>query len=309
MPPDPICPGEGLDRKIALLEARLEHLFSQAPNGSELKAVFEELQQAERRRVDQERMQALAQMASGFAHDLNNSLTPIIGFSDYLLDTQSSTLLADIRKCLQGIRAAAADIVQVVEQLRQFYRLRDTQEPLDLIDLNHLAVELLNVSIPRSFADPSRSIQIKTHLDPALPTICDSEGDVRIAIHHLVSNALAAMPKGGTLTVATRLHPGAQGNPALVVLEVQDTGHGMNEATRRACLEPFFSTKGPRRRGLGLAVVYGIMRRHQGGMQIESQPNRGTTVRLFFNLAQCPPAGPGTGYHESTAAALAAAFA
>src|SRR5665213_3228044 len=92
------------------------------------------------------------------------------------------------------------------------------------------------------------------------------------------------MPEGGTLTLRTKAGPSAQNasGSEQVHLEVADTGVGMDEATRRRCLEPFFTTKGERGTGLGLAMVYGIVQRHGGDIEIESAPGQGTTFRLLF---------------------------
>src|SRR5260221_729329 len=111
------------------------------------------------------------------------------------------------------------------------------------------------------------------------------------------------MPAGGKITVCTRVtrqdavqnkNNGQQATR--VAVEISDTGTGMNEETRKRCLEPFFSTKGKRGTGLGLAMVYGIMERHEGEIEIETQVGKGTTVRLVFPIRKTPPAnGPAEG--------------
>src|SRR4029077_6800074 len=104
----------------------------------------------------------------------------------------------------------------------------------------------------------------------------------------LVLNAVDAMSEGGKITLKTSvLVPEKNGNrqyPAQVAVDISDTGMGMNEETRKRCLEPFFSTKGKRGTGLGLAMVYGVMERHYGNIEIDSEPGRGTTFRLVFPL-------------------------
>jgi CheY-like chemotaxis protein/anti-sigma regulatory factor (Ser/Thr protein kinase) len=109
------------------------------------------------------------------------------------------------------------------------------------------------------------------------------ESEIREALTNLVFNAIDAMPDGGTLTVRTR---SAQSGASLthVQLEVVDSGVGMDEATRRHCLEPFFTTKGERGTGLGLAMVYGVAKRHNAQIEIDSAPGQGTTARLNFPL-------------------------
>jgi CheY-like chemotaxis protein len=111
-----------------------------------------------------------------------------------------------------------------------------------------------------------------------------AEGEIREALTNLVFNALDAMPAGGTLGFATREGVNGEGLPS-VMLEVSDSGIGMDEPTRRRCLEPFFTTKGDRGTGLGLAMVYGMLQRHGGSIEIDSAPGRGTTMRLVFPQA------------------------
>jgi CheY-like chemotaxis protein/anti-sigma regulatory factor (Ser/Thr protein kinase) len=130
-------------------------------------------------------------------------------------------------------------------------------------------------------------IDTVTDLAPDLPPIAAAENEIREALTNLIFNSVDAMPDGGTLTIRTRRsEPTAtqDGRPGLghVHIEVQDTGRGMDEETRRRCLEPFFTTKGERGTGLGLAMVYGIVQRHSADIEIDSAPGRGTTVRISF---------------------------
>jgi CheY-like chemotaxis protein/anti-sigma regulatory factor (Ser/Thr protein kinase) len=110
------------------------------------------------------------------------------------------------------------------------------------------------------------------------------ESEIREVLTNLVFNAVDAMPQGGTLTLRT------VASPDQARLEVQDTGVGMDEATRRKCLEPFFTTKGERGTGLGLAMVYGIVQRHNANLQIDSEPGRGTRIGILFPVARVIPA-------------------
>ena len=132
-------------------------------------------------------------------------------------------------------------------------------------------------------------MDLRIDLDPALPAVLGVESEIRQALINLILNAVDAMAQGGTLTVRTRLVEIPLGaDPELpgrwVYLEVIDTGAGMDEETRRRCLEPFFATKGNRGTGLGLAMVYGAMHRHDGHVEIESAFGQGTMVRLVFPL-------------------------
>jgi signal transduction histidine kinase len=253
-------------------------------------AAYQELRQGQQRLLQEERLQALAQMASGFAHDLNNALTPIIGYSDFLLDTDA-TLTPESRTYLQSIRTAAGDIAKRVDRLRQFYRVRDEEAPRTSIDLARLARQVIDLTQQRWRDVPSEegiSIKLRTYFERQLPYIRENETEIREAITNLILNALEAMPRGGTLSVKTlgqRSQEKRRDQSAIarVILEVSDTGVGMDEATRQHCLEPFFSTKNLRGSGLGLSMVYGLMRRNGGAVEIESEPGRGTTVQLVFH--------------------------
>ncbi|MFO1499064.1 MAG: ATP-binding protein [Verrucomicrobiota bacterium] len=284
---------ETLQVRMLSAEATFRNLFGQDELEANLQMAYEQLRETQQTVVQQERLRALGQMASGVAHDINNSLTPIIGYSDFLLENLAS-LPDESRNHLQCIRTAAGDIAHMVEQVRQFYRRRDHHEPLQAVELNRIATEVIAMTRPRWRDIPQKEgvvLKIETALTKNLPTVRENEGELREAITNLVLNAIDAMPQGGTLTIGTRvMTPAPQGTSeeraALVALEVKDTGVGMDELTRQRCLEPFFSTKGPRGSGLGLSMVYGLMRRHQGTIEIDSQPGAGTTVRLVFNASQ-----------------------
>jgi CheY-like chemotaxis protein/anti-sigma regulatory factor (Ser/Thr protein kinase) len=120
-------------------------------------------------------------------------------------------------------------------------------------------------------------IELQTELEAGLPVIMGVESEIREALTNLVFNAVDAMPEGGVLTLRTRAVESGQ-----VHMEVSDTGTGMDEHARRRCLEPFFTTKGERGTGLGLAMVYGVMQRHSAEIEIDSAVGKGTTVRLRF---------------------------
>lgn len=126
------------------------------------------------------------------------------------------------------------------------------------------------------------TIEVETRLAPEVPQTVGIESEIREALTNLVLNAVDAMPQGGKITISTDVAGGANGCAKQVVVDVADTGTGMSEETRKRCLEPFFSTKGKRGTGLGLAMVYGVLQRHQGEIEIQSEPGKGTTFRLTF---------------------------
>src|SRR5256884_3049902 len=132
------------------------------------------------------------------------------------------------------------------------------------------------------------AIAMRPELAPDLPAIMGADNEIREALTNLIFNAVDAMPNGGPLTVRTRVAqqqgpPAEEGAvPRFVQVEVIDSGIRMDEDTRRRCLEPFYTTKGERGTGLGLAMVYGAVQRHSAEVEIESAVGAGTTVRLIF---------------------------
>jgi CheY-like chemotaxis protein/anti-sigma regulatory factor (Ser/Thr protein kinase) len=138
---------------------------------------------------------------------------------------------------------------------------------------------------------------MRTELAPDLPAIMGVEHELRDALTNLIFNAVDAMPDGGPLTLRTTVAPKQEPQseePAVakfVQVEVIDAGIGMDEDTRRRCLEPFFTTKGERGTGLGLAMVYGTMQRHSADIEIESEVGIGTTMRFSFAIPTAPAVG------------------
>jgi CheY-like chemotaxis protein len=174
--------------------------------------------------------------------------------------------------------------------MREFYRQREPELVLSRVPLNRLIGQVIELTKARWSDVPlQRGIVIRLEMDlaPELPDIMGAESEIRDALTNLVFNAVDAMPEGGTLTFRTLCVPSRShaGTDTEVHVEVSDTGVGMNEETRRRCLEPFYTTKGERGTGLGLAMVYGMIRRHSADLEIESIVGKGTTVRVLFGVA------------------------
>ncbi len=238
--------------------------------------------------MQQERLKALGQTwASGVAHDINNALSPVVGFSDLIAQTEPSLTDAG-KKHLNYIKTAGEDIAHIVKRLREFYRPRNERESLQSINLGILAKQVIDMMQPR-WRDISQAsgihIEMRTEFDSVAPEFTGIESEVREALTNLILNAVDALPQGGAITVRTRSfeRPVKDGEISMhAVLEVCDTGVGMDEQTQKRCLEPFFSTKGKRGTGLGLAMVYGVVERHEGKIEIESKIGKGTTMRILF---------------------------
>jgi len=247
----------------------------------------EELQRTQEAVMQQERLHALGQMASGIAHDINNAISPVALYTESLLENEPG-LSERTRGYLTTIQRAIDDVAQTVSRMREFYRQREPQMVLRPVDLNLLVGQV--VALTRAhWSDMAQqrgvSIDVRTELTENLPEIRGADNEIREALTNLIFNAVDAMPGGGHITLRTRLaaaHRSNADNPSGVELEVIDSGVGMDEETRARCLEPFFTTKGERGTGLGLAMVYGAVKRHSAEIEIDSAPGRGTTVRLRF---------------------------
>jgi CheY-like chemotaxis protein len=169
--------------------------------------------------------------------------------------------------------------------MRQFYRRREVEEFVP-VHINLAAQQAIELTRPRWRDVPQEqgiTILLQTDFQEDLPAVMGNEGEIRQAVTNLILNAIDAMPEGGTLTLRTR--DGGNGL-AGVVLEVADTGSGMAEEIQERVFEPFFSTKGERGSGMGLATVYGTMQRHGGEVQLISNVGQGTIMRLIFPVHQ-----------------------
>jgi signal transduction histidine kinase/CheY-like chemotaxis protein len=267
-----------------------------------LQAAYDDLRHTQQSLVQQERLRALGQMASGIAHDINNALSPIALYTESLLERESQLSVRG-REQLSTIQRAIDDIAHTVSRMREFYRPRETQAHLAPIDLNALVKQVVELTRARWWDLPQQRgavIDLRTELATPLPRILGAEWEIRDALTNLIFNGIDAMLDGGTLALRTRVHcdhesdnPREPMPPAThVLVEVSDTGTGMDEETRRRCLEPFFTTKGERGTGLGLAMVYGMTQRHSAEFEIDSSVGKGTTIRLVFPVALAEHASP-----------------
>ena len=260
---------------------------NQAQLYSSLHAAYEDLRRTQQVVMQQERLRVLGQMASGIAHDINNAISPVSLYTEILLERE--TLSAQARGYLGTIRRSIDDVAETVGRMREFYRQRETPTALSGVSVNVLVQQVQELTRARwSDIPQQRGIVIHWHNELAdeLPRIMGVESELREALTNLVFNAVDAMPQGGSLTLRTRVSEEQQGTGRVqqVHIEVADTGIGMDEATRRQCLELFFTTKGERGTGLGLPMVYGIAQRHSAELEIDSAPGQGTCVRLTFTV-------------------------
>jgi CheY-like chemotaxis protein/two-component sensor histidine kinase len=227
------------------------------------------------------RLAAVGQLAAGVMHDVNNALNPIMAAA-YLLEANASNPTA-VRDYAVRIAKAAETGAATAARVGRFIR----QEPLqgikdELVDLSTVCDEVVAMTRPL-WAERARGGQIQLRRVLANgATIRGIAGELREALLNLVQNALDAMQTGGTLSIHTDV------NDETVLLEISDSGIGMSAEVRERAFEPFFTTKGQMGTGLGLAEVYGIVKRHRGDVELESQQGQGTTVRMRFPRATLP---------------------
>jgi PAS domain S-box-containing protein len=233
-----------------------------------------------------QKMETLGTLAGGIAHDFNNLLTGIIGYHELAGDSLPAEHPA--RECLAEARHASLRARELVEQILTFGRQSGNAEhvPLDLGSVIEEARRFLRATLP---ANVNIDVDAAPHCSPVM----GDATQIHQVVLNLGSNAAHAMRQnGGTLRIALEpaevspdlaLTLGGPPASSYVRLSVSDTGHGMDESTRRRIFDPFFTTKNTREgTGLGLAVVHGIVRSHRGAIDVESTPGRGSTFHIYL---------------------------
>jgi CheY-like chemotaxis protein/anti-sigma regulatory factor (Ser/Thr protein kinase) len=244
-------------------------------------------------------LRVLGQMASGIAHDINNALSPAALYVQSMRD-QDASLSERSKEQLAIVQRAIEDVASTVGRMREFYRREDSSSHHVPVDVNK-AIEHVIVLTEARWNNMAQErgavINVRAELSPDPPLIMGIESELRDALTNLILNAVDAMGEGGTLTLRSRVHERGK-----VCIEVIDTGAGMDESTRQRCLEPFFTTKGERGTGLGLAMVYGMVERHFGEIEVHSAVGSGTRVSLWFSAASAGQIAEMSGPHRAAAA-------
>lgn len=256
----------------------------------------EELRGAQEQLARNERLRALGELASGVAHDFNNLLASMLGHTQLLLAEHSEGPVADD---LRVIERAALDGAATVRRLQSFAQTSRSL-PSEAVSLSEIIAESLAITRPRWRDEPqSRGVQIEIVRELAeLPPFAGDGPALRELVMNLLINAVDAMPEGGVIRLYTRLLPAEQSplGETTALLELSDTGQGMSDEVRTRIFEPFYTTKGRAGTGMGLAMAYGIVQRHQGVISAQSQPGRGSsfTVLLPTRAAHAEQVAPST---------------
>jgi PAS domain S-box-containing protein len=224
----------------------------------------------EKQMARSEKLSALGQLAMGMAHDFNNLLQAILGHTQLIASDPSRDRLS---KGLATIEQAVRDGVETVGRIRRYAR-REGDSPSETVDLRDVVRQAVEIARPRWADVGMRGARVAVHQDlgPA-PSVRGRAAEFREVLINLVLNAVDAMPKGGTIRLATR----SEGQGA--ILSVSDTGMGIPPELRRHIFEPFFTTK-ETGTGLGLSIVSGIISSHGGTIDVESETGRGTTFTI-----------------------------
>lgn len=274
-----------------------ESILATVRDITEMKRAEAKRQQLEARLQRAEKMEAVAALAGGVAHDLNNVLSGIVGYPDLILMQlpDDSPLVPHIRTMRETGKKAAAIVQDLLTLARRGVSIRE------VLNLNTIVAQYLDSPEYRKMLSYHPGVRIESRLAPDLLNMNGSPIHLAKTLMNLVSNAAEAMPQGGSITVATanryvdQERPGYEEVPEGVycVLEVKDTGIGIAPEDQEKIFEPFFTKKAMGRSGtgLGMAVVWGTVQDHEGFIRLDSAPDRGTTFRLFFPATRTAAAG------------------
>ncbi len=252
-----------------------------------------------------QKMEAVGTLAGGIAHDFNNMLGSITGYTEMVSSEMPEGSQA--RRDLEQVLAASERASELVKRILTFSRKVEVElTPLNLNREVERAVALLRRTIPKM-------ISIQTHLDPGLETILGNAVQLEQVILNLASNAVDAMPEGGRLEIETAnvtldeayCRQDLDARPGrYVLLQVTDTGQGLDEETRRHVFDPFFTTKEVGKgTGLGLSMLYGIVKSHGGHVFCYSEPGQGASFKLYFPVQGWAPGEKAGGPDEPYAPA------
>jgi PAS domain S-box-containing protein len=278
------------------------HFVAQIQDITGRKRAEEQRKKLEEQLRQAQKMEALGTLAGGTAHEFNNILGIIIGYSD--LAKLELAPGHPVARHLEEVLKAGQRAKEIVQQILTFTRQQKDQRELILLHpIVADAVKLIRTTLPVE-------VKIVTDIEPGTSAILGNPTQIHQVIFNLCTNAWHAMKNGAGLIRITQrtvrleetvpaLHPALHAGP-YVRLSIEDNGKGMDAATLARIFEPFFTTKGPGKgTGLGLAVVHGILQAHDGAVVVQSQPGQGTTFHLYFPAelaapAVPSPAGPGS---------------
>ncbi len=242
----------------------------------ELERKYEEEREIQERLVESEKLRALGLMTSGIAHDFNNMLAIITGNID-LIETEEDKDM--ILEKVQIIKKTAKDSAKTIRRLQKYARTKNDKLELRAIKLNNLVREVIEISTPMwkdSVHAKGLSVEIVDTFTEDESIILGDDTDLKEAIINMIFNSVDAMPQGGKIHIATYTKNES------VYLDLSDNGIGMTEETKNRIFDPFFTMKGLDHSGLGMSMLYGTTKRHNGSIDINSALGKGTKITIAF---------------------------
>jgi signal transduction histidine kinase/ActR/RegA family two-component response regulator len=262
---------------VTIFAAHCSVAIENAQLYEEIQDTVKELRATQNQLIQSAKLNALGEMAGGVAHDFNNVLTAILGRTQLLLRRSDN---ADAREALKVIERTALDGAHTVRRIQEFTRLRQDQG-IERVEIDRVLRDVIELIRP-NWEYPSRlqGIRIIPEIDlDSNRAIRGRAADLREVFTNLILNALDAMPEGGELRISSKDENDS------VVVRIADTGVGMDESAKTRAFEPFFTTKADKGTGLGLSVAYGIVTRHGGKIEVETEPGKGTTFLIRIPVA------------------------
>jgi len=274
-------------------QGKVSHVVEYVVDITDQRRLWDQLRQAQK-------LESLGSLAGSVAHDFNNLLSAIIGSAEYILMDMSED--SPYREEIESICRSGEKGAELTRQLLTFSRKRPLATAV--VDLNGIVANLTKI-ISTIIGD---DVSLNVMCGDELWMIKADPGQMDQVLINLAVNSRDAMPQGGVLTITTanilmdeslaQLR-GCDGAGAFVMLEVADTGQGIPEAVRDKIFDPFFSTKGEKGTGLGLATVYGIVKQHSGCVALESEEGKGTTITVYLPATEDTDMNDPVSTHEA----------
>jgi two-component system NtrC family sensor kinase len=242
----------------------------------------QKLSEAQRQIYQSQKLAAVGQLAAGVAHEINNPLTGVLSYSSYLLKRAEDK--PEFKEDLEVIVRETVRCRGIVKGLLDFSRQSPPEKhDSDINEIVERAIRIVQAQIDE------RRVELKRTLRADLPKVHVDANQVQQVLVNLLLNANDSMGAGGQLTLTTGLVQdggAAAAQAKSIEIRVSDTGCGIPSANLQKIFDPFFSTKGPKGTGLGLAVAWGIIEKHNGRIEVESEVGKGTTFRVLLPLGE-----------------------
>jgi signal transduction histidine kinase/ActR/RegA family two-component response regulator len=252
-----------------------------------LRTACEHLRTTQDKLIQTEKMRALGELASGVAHNFNNSLCSVLGFLEIAM--ADPALPADSRCYLEASRLGALDAAQIVRRVQEFALPRQERVGFEPLDVNELVAQAVDLARPKWEAVHQlhpRPIEVVVDANGAA-VVNGAPTDLREVLTNLIFNAVDAMPHGGRITVRT------WNGAADAFISIEDTGVGMTDFVRQRVFEPLFTTKGRHGTGLGLSISFSVIQRHGGEIVVDSTLGAGSTFTVRLPILAAVPAAIG----------------